>query len=246
MKNLSKRSIFRIIWFSLVAIFLTWNWSTFQSRNLPDGTLETSSGINVINGDDEIIFTPAHSPKQIEVIFFQGGLTDPKAYGPLCRKLAEGGFTVHLIKMSFRLAQHDYKKISTMFDLSSGRYVIGGHSQGGKMAAQFVYENPQLMAGLFLMGTSHPRDIDLSARKIPTMKFYAENDGLASVSEVLENKNKLPTNTELILITGGNHSQFGYLGQLLGDDDAAISLEEQQDVVTENLLRFLDGLVDGR
>jgi hypothetical protein len=245
MKNLSKRSIFRIVWFSLVAIFLTWNWSTFQSRNLPDGTLETSSAINVINRNDEIVFTPTHSAKQLEVIFFQGGLTDPTAYGPLCRTLAEGGFTVHLIKMSFRLAQYDYQKISTMFDLASGKYVIGGHSQGGKMAAQFVYENPQLMTGLFLMGTSHPRDIDLSPRAIPTMKFYAENDGLASVAEVMENKNKLPVKAELILIAGGNHSQFGHLGRLLGDDAATISRDKQQGIVTENLLRFLDELDSG-
>jgi len=63
-------------------------------------------------------------------------LTDPKAYAPLCRQLAENGFTCHLIKMDWRLPQYDYKKTLKLFNLHSGSYVVGGHSQGGKMAAQ--------------------------------------------------------------------------------------------------------------
>ena len=103
-----------------------------------------------------------------------------------------------------------YQKVTTLIDLHKGNYVIGGHSQGGKMAAQLVYENLNTFKGLFLVGTSHPRDIDLAALTIPCIKLYAENDGLASVEEVMENKNKLPEETEFIQIEGGNHSQFGY------------------------------------
>ena len=50
------------------------------------------------------------------------------------------------------------------------------------------------------MGTSHPRDIDLSLQNIPTIKLYAEHDGLASVEEVMENKNKLPGGAKLTYI----------------------------------------------
>lgn len=239
---MSKRKIFRIVWFSLVGVFLIWNWTTFQSRNIPVGTFTNNDRVEVLETDDEIIFKSKDSGKNIQIIFFQGGLTDPEAYAPLCRKIAERGFTSHLIKMNFRLPQHDYLKISKMFDFTSGDYVIGGHSQGAKMAAQYVYEHPEKFKGLFLMGTSHPRDIDLSHHTIPTIKFYAENDGLASVPEVLENKDKLPTNAQLLLIRGGNHSQFGYLGTLLGDDDASISRDEQQASVLENLLPFINGL----
>ena len=124
-------------------------------------------------------------------------------------------------------------------DLNKGNFVIGGHSQGGKMAAQFVYENPNVFNGLFLMGTSHPRDIDLSTRNIPCIKLYADNDGLASVEEVMENKSKLSKNSKLILINGGNHSQFGYLGKLLMDSAPDISLEEQQKQTYNNLIHFI-------
>jgi len=236
----SKRKFFKIIWFSLAALFLAWNWTNFESRNLPERTFLSDDTVSVTETSDEIIFKSLHSARNLEVIFFQGGLADPKAYAPLCRTLAENHFTCHLIKMAWRFPQHDYKKIIGMFDLAQHAYALGGHSQGGKMASQFVYENPGQMKALFLMGTSHPRDIDLSNASIPVIKFYAEQDGLASMEEVMSNKNKLPGDTEWVFIKGGNHSQFGYLGKLLGDDNPFITREEQQKIVSDSLVSFLE------
>jgi hypothetical protein len=239
---MSKRKILKTIWFGAGIIFLIWNWLTFQSRNLPNDTFASNSEITVSQDGDKITFSSVKTDKKIEVIFFQGGMTDPKAYAPLCRKIAENGFTCHLIKMSWRMPQYDYKKVSDLFDVNATQYVIGGHSQGGKMASQFVYENRSSMKGLFLLGTSHPRDIDLSDLTIPTLKLYAEYDGLASIEEVMQNKNKLPEKSKLILIKGGNHSQFGYLGQLLMDDKPHISLEQQQMKILEQLIIFFNGI----
>ena len=240
-KKWSNRKIFRTVWFSIVTIFFIWNWNTFQSHNLPENTFLNSDFVSVIETDDEISFKSITSENELEVIFFQGGLTDPKVYAPLCRKIAENGFTCHLIKMDWRLPQYDYQKVFELIDLNGGNFVIGGHSQGGKMAAQLVYENPNVFKGLFLMGTSHPRDIDLSIQNIPCIKLYADYDGLASVEEVMKNKNKLPKHSKLILINGGNHSQFGYLGKLLMDSSPDISLEEQQQKQTyNNLILFMD------
>jgi Alpha/beta hydrolase family len=245
MKKKKWWKIFKIIWLGLVVIFLIWNWTTFQSHNLPKDTFSNSAIVSVMETDDQITFQSDTSKNKLEIIFFQGGLTDPKAYAPLCRKLAENGFTCHLIKMAWRLPQYDYQKTSKLFDLKHGNYVIGGHSQGAKMAAQFVYEHPGTMKGLFLMGTSHPRDINLSNQSIPCIKFYADNDGLASVDEVLGNRGKLPINTKLVLIEGGNHSQFGYLGALLFDNKADITVEQQQSIVLRNIVNFLNDIQNG-
>ncbi len=136
------------------------------------------------------------------------------------------------------MPQWDYKKITKLFDLKNGDYILGGHSQGAKMASQFVYENPNLIKGLFLLGTSHPRDFDLSKRTIPIIKLYAEFDGLASVQEVMENKSKLPKSAILKEIKGGNHSQFGYLGKLLTDDSPKINLKKQQAITLDYLIEF--------
>jgi hypothetical protein len=236
--KIKKRNIFRIIWFSFVSIFFIWQCSNYQSRDLPENTFDNNSTVTVEKSDDKITFVSKNTIKKSEIIFFQGGLTDPKAYAPLCRQIAENGFTCHLIKMDWRMPQLDYSKINEMFDLKNGNYIIGGHSQGAKIASQFVYENPSLMDGLFLLGTSHPRDFDLSDRNLPTIKLYAEYDGLASVPEVMENKGKLPKNTDLIEVVGGNHSQFGYLGKLLTDESPEISLAEQQRFTLKTLTDF--------
>lgn len=245
MKKSRNRSIIRIVWFSLVGIFMVWNFGTYQARNLPSDTFENSEKVLVEETIDQIIFKSANKNKSLEVIFFQGGLADPKAYAPLCRKLAGAGFTTHLIKMPFRLPLYGYQKISEIIDLPNGNYVIGGHSQGGKMAAQFLFENPKLFKGIFLLATSHPRDIDLSNLDIPALKLYGELDGLASVEEVKENESKLPSGSRSIMIEGGNHSQFGYLGTLLTDEHAEIPLEKQQELTLSYLVDFLNSLESG-
>ena len=187
--KIKKRNILRLIWFSLVIMFFIWQWNSYQSQNIPENIFLNDKKVTVNISDDKITFLTNDSINQNEIIFFQGGLTDPKAYAPLCHKIAENGYTCHLIKMDWRMPQWDYQKINTMFDLRSSKYIIGGHSQGAKMASRFVYENPDLMKGLFLLGTSHPRDFSLSDRILPTIKLYGELDGLASIAEVLENTN---------------------------------------------------------
>ncbi len=242
MKNKKWWKYFKIVWFSLVTLFFIWNGTTFQSRNLPKDTFTNTELVSVVTTDDQITFKSVTPKNPIEVIFFQGGFADPKAYAPLCKQLAENGFTTHLIKMNWRMPQHDYMKVLTLFDLKNRKYVIGGHSQGGKIAAQMVYENPNVFKGLFLMGTSHPRDIDLSLQDIPCLKLNGQLDGLASVNEVMDNQSKLPKDHIFVMIEGGNHSQFGYLGTLLMDNSAMISLEEQQKITVNNLVSFLEGL----
>lgn len=239
----SKWKMFKAVWVSAGIVFIIWNVVGFQSRGLPAGTFDSSERVRVSQTDDLITFEAVGTADSVEVIFFQGGLVDPKAYAPLCRQLATEGFTCHIVKMAWRLPQRDYLKTMELFDVRSGNYVVGGHSQGGKMAAQLVYEHPDAFRGLFLLGTSHPRDINLSALSIPTLKVYAEHDGLASVAEVMENRPMLPADAEMVLIEGGNHSQFGYMGRLFMDDRAEISLEDQQRRTLDALVGFLLKLI---
>ena len=94
--KIKKRNVFRLIQFSLVLIFFIWQWSTYQSRGLPKNTFEDNGQVTIEISKDKITFTANNSNRINEIIFFQGGLTDPKAYAPLCRQIAENGFTCHL------------------------------------------------------------------------------------------------------------------------------------------------------
>jgi len=89
------------------------------------------------------------------------------------------------------------------------------------------------------LGTTHPRDIDLSEIDIPVLKIYGTNDGVASPRKVQNNRSKLPSSANLVAIEGGNHSQFGYYGSQLGDNSADISREQQQEMILNEILQFI-------
>jgi alpha/beta superfamily hydrolase len=163
---------------------------------------------------------------------------------PLCRTIADSNVKVYLIKMPWRLASKGYNKPKELhlFDDTTKTYILSGHSQGAKMAAQFAYENPALTDKLILIATTHPKDISLADNKLPTMKIYGSMDGVADEKSIIDNKTKLPATTKFIRIGGANHAQFGYYGFQLGDNEAAISREQQQTETLKYMIEFIKQL----
>jgi pimeloyl-ACP methyl ester carboxylesterase len=122
---------------------------------------------------------------------------------------------------------------------SVDRWAVAGHSKGGKIAAEFVRDDPAAAGALVLIGTSHPRDFDLSRLAIPVKKLFADRDGIATMQTIEATRDKLPPHTQWIEIAGGNHSQFGYYGQQFGDGRATIDRAEQQRRTLAELLATL-------
>jgi hypothetical protein len=234
-------AIFRTIWLTLGIGFTVWMFYSYQSKGVDQSVFKSSSTVEVAENKDLYSFTPTHSYQNV-FIFYPGALVDPEAYVPLCRKIADNGCKALLIKMPWRLAQLGYKKPIelNLFADTTKQYILAGHSQGGKMAAQFVYENPALIGKLILIATTHPRDIDLSKAVIPIMKIYGSEDGVADSEAVNKNKPRLPAATKYVLIKGANHAQFGYYGFQLGDNKAGITREEQQQITLNNILSFIN------
>jgi hypothetical protein len=232
--------IFKRIWLTLAILFTIWLFYSSQSHGVPDDDFESNDKIRVENNENYFLFEPKQNFDKV-FIFYPGALVDPKAYVPLCRKISENGIKVYLIKMPWRLATNGYElpvKLGLLDDKSK-TYILSGHSQGGKMAAQFVKENPGLIDKLILIGTTHPRDISLVDTKIPILKIYGSNDGVADEKTIFKNKPKLPAAAKFVKIEGGNHSQFGYYGFQLGDNSAGISREQQQSETLQYILEFI-------
>lgn len=227
--------ILKTIWVSGGILFTLWLVYSAQSQGVDVSFLEESSGITVQDTDRFYAFTPRSESDKV-FIFYPGAMVEPKAYVPLCRKIAEENIKVYLIKMPWRLATTRIHA-SNRIKLATKSYILSGHSQGGKMAGQFVFENPDLVDKLILIGTTHPRDVSLATNKVKVLKIYGSNDGVADKKSVVKNKDKLPGNAIFWEIIGGNHSQFGYYGYQLGDDKAGISREQQQ---AETLTAILD------
>jgi len=239
-KKWTIKKIIKTIWITIGIAFTLWLFYSYQSHGVDKQLLKNNSVINVENTDDFYSFTPRKEFKNV-FIFYPGAMVEPKAYVPLCAKIAAIGIKVYLIKMPWRLASKGYNKPKELhlFDDTTKTYILSGHSQGAKMATQFVFDNPTLVDKLILIGTTHPRDISLADSKIPVMKISGSKDGIADIDGINTNKSKLPETTKFVLIQGANHSQFGYYGFQLGDNKADISREKQQQDILDNILSFI-------
>ena len=247
MKRKKIWKVIRIIWISTGVLAMIWMWSSFWPRDVSDKVFESGEDVIVQEQESMLSFLSTKA-SDTEVIFYPGGMVNPISYAPLASRLAKSGYSVHIIRMPWRMATKGYTQILDLFDLAdpNKKFVLGGHSQGAKMSARFVYEYPGLIDGLYLLGTSHPRDYDMSNVEIPCLKLYAEFDGLASVAEVKGNQELMPNGSQMIFIEGGNHSQFGYMGQLFMDESPQIEREEQQAIILQELLTFLKSLEEDK
>lgn len=239
-KKWTTKKKIKTIWVVFGITFTIWIFYSYQSKGVSDYYIQDDGKINVEVTEDFYKFTPKEDTKFV-LFFYPGAMVEPKAYVPLCRKISESNIEVYLIRMPWRLATKGYNKPKelNLFEDSSKTYILSGHSQGAKMAAQFTYENPQLVDKLVLIGTTHPRDISLANSKIPILKIYGGNDGVADEKTILENRNKLPWNAKLLKIDGANHAQFGYYGYQLGDSNASITREQQQKQTLELIADFV-------
>ena len=247
MKRIFK--IIRIVWVSGGLFLCLWLAFSFQAKGVDAALLESHATVTVEASSASIRFTPTEPVHATGLIFYPGGMVEPKAYAPLARALADRGYTVVIVKLAFRSAplvsQEEAVYVQTqMLMETSGveTWVLGGHSRGAAIATRFAHQFPDVLDGLILMGTSHPKEaaFDLSTLTIPVMKLYATNDGLASIEEVKANAIYLPSDTLWVEIVGGNHQQFGYYGAQLGDGAAEISREAQQAQLLEAVLQMLE------
>lgn len=239
-KKWTVKRIIKTTWVLFGIAFTIWMFYSYQSKGDSDFYIQDDEKTTVEVTDDFYRFKPKEDTKFV-LFFYPGAMVEPKAYIPLCRKISESNIEVYLIRMPWRLATKGYNKPKelNLFKDSSKTYILSGHSQGAKMAAQFTFENPNLVDKLVLIGTTHPRDISLSNSKIPILKIYGGNDGVADEKTILENRNKLPVSAVLMKIDAANHSQFGYYGYQLGDSRAGITREQQQKQTLELITDFV-------
>ncbi len=220
--------------------------------------LEMSSSVDVKETANYIRLQPKTTPqKSTGILFYPGGLVDPHAYIQPLQELVTEGYPVLIIKVTGNLAIFNSGKAKQYRDqVSVDRWVIGGHSLGGVIAAYDVRDEPDAYAGL-LIWASFPGE----AGAIPdwegaVLSLSAQKDGLTSPEDIDANKKYLP---DAVVVTdvaafprsstkgttiyheiqGGNHAQFGSYGEQRGDGEASISREQQHDEINTFIRTFL-------
>ena len=206
----------------------------------------TAREVNVARADGYWRFEP-RSRKDAGLVFFAGALVDPAAYAPLLLEIAGAGFPAVLVELPWRGAFGGAdgpdvlrRARGAMSSLPGvGRWVVGSHSKGGAVAARFMRADTGGIAGLVLIGTSHPRDFSLAHVAMPVVQIYGTRDTVADQDKVEAGRPNLPPLTRVVRIDGGNHSQFGSYGFQPGDWPATISRETQQRLTRDAVIAVL-------
>ncbi len=161
------------------------------------------------------------------IIFYPGGRVDHKAYSPLMRELAETGYLCVLVAMplDFAFLNADGADEAREMFPNIQSWVIGGHSLGGVMAANYAAENAEKYDTLLLLASYTTENISDAGFNV--ISIYGENDGVLNFDNYEKNKTNLPVGTKEYVIDGGNHAMFGDYGHQKGDGVGSISSEEQ-------------------
>jgi len=218
-------------------------WGETAAPPMPEATAALQSDLKVkVTTEPWIIFTPQEIQPKSGLIFYPGGRVDPRAYAPMARAIAEQGYLVVIVPMPLNLAVFSPAKAEQVIQAypEIQNWVIGGHSLGGSMAANYARKNPQAIEGLALLGSYPASSDNLSNSNLQVLSIFGTNDGLVTAGKIDKSHALLPENTVWVPIQGGNHAQLGYYGPQSGDNPATVSREDQQKAIVEAILALMN------
>jgi pimeloyl-ACP methyl ester carboxylesterase len=237
--------------FAIAATVAFAGWSLVAYRANEEARLAAMSGAGVdVTFEDGIwSFRPAKpDPNRASLVFFPGAFVDPVAYAPLMRAAAAEGHAAYLVELPRRgvLGGAEDPQVGARLQSLLGRaglprWWVAGHSRGAVIACQVADRAPAGLDGALLIGTTHPRDVDLSQSALDIVKIGGTHDGIARRQDAEANAARLPATTRWVWIAGANHSHFGWYGFQPGDWRADIPADSQRRLLIDAVLAALGG-----
>ena len=216
--------ILLVLAFACVAV---WYLQPYPVGSAALEAMRGGEGVTVTDTMEWIVFEGGQTFEP-SLILYPGGRVQAESYAPLARLLADEGYRVFLAKMPFNLAVLDVERANRLFkNFPDDVFVIGGHSLGGAMAAQFAAEYPERIVGVYLLGAYPDHRGDLSETELPVLSLLGSRDGLVDREKYELGKTYLPEDAVYLSIEGGNHAQFGSYGEQPGDGKALIAPQDQ-------------------
>lgn len=217
-------------------------WATLNAQPATERALKEIANHNVQKNNGWYRFQPDDQTPTTALIYYPGGLVEPDAYAVTGQAISEAGYLVIIPDMPLNLAIFAMNQADEIIAAHPEieKWVIGGHSLGGSMAAEYAKNHLETIDGLILFASYPASSTDFSTTNLPILSLYGSEDlGLDGIEASFE---QLPSSTVFKVLEGGNHAQFGDYGEQEGDGVATISLESQQREIVEETVNFLANL----
>lgn len=211
-------------------------WLAMGDDADPTARARAALGHEVVVTDTDGILRiePADGGVDVGVAFLPGARIERGAYVATWAPIVERtGVHVFVPGVPLNLpvlgGDHVADVIGTHPELTT--WVVGGHSMGGFAASESLANRiDDEVAGLLLWASGPGRDADLSAVDLPTLVVAGARDRIVPLDMVTRGLDELPEATELVVIEGMTHGQFGRYREV-DDPDRRADEETLADLV---------------
>lgn len=236
-------------WKIAVAFVLSWVLCFFIGAFAYFGSYyhATDNALSYLNSTDEVSVNPLSYGYYFDgpgegtaMIFYPGAKVEESAYAGVMYSLAEQGIDCFLVKMPLHMAFMGKDRADVVINEFGDDYenwYMAGHSLGGSMAAVYTVSHPYRdIKGLIFMASYSPAPV---SDGVKVLSILGSEDKVMSWDEYYSNLANLPEGYTEVEISGGNHGQFGDYGIQNGDGAAFISMEEQQRISVDEIIKFV-------
>lgn len=253
MKGKSKKIIPSIILVTIILIYMVMYFSVYRlDFNMKKFNLYESKYLDIYENRKYIYIEPKGISKpSTGIIFYPGGLVEEKAYLPLLVELSKDGYGIYIVKSLMNVPILNSNSAENIIgEERFTNYILMGHSLGGTSLLKYFSKqtnNSKKVDGIVLLASySDGKYIfdsqrnDNYKRDIPILSIVGSNDNVINIERYEKDKINLPNDTKYVVIDGGNHSYFGNYGKQRNDNEANISLEDQQYNTIKEIEEFLN------
>lgn len=209
--------------------------------------MRSDGAVTVSESPTRIVLRPAGDERDSGVFFQPGALVEARAYAAVLRPLAEAGHMVVIAKQPLGIAFLSLPAFDDARREFSGvsRWVVGGHSLGGVVAAMEVDAADDDVSapaiGLLLFASYPASDLSTSLTAA-VLSISASEDGLSTREKIDASRADLPADATFVVIEGAIHADFGDYGTQPGDGTPTISHEDARSQISHASVTFVDGI----
>lgn len=225
--------------------FVIWAETPLGPSDVALAALNSDAHVQV-KTDPWLSFTPTQGQPTTGFIFYPGARVDARSYAPAMRAIAQQGYLTVIVPMPLNLAIFAPAAANDVIPAFPGitHWVIGGHSMGGAMAANYTHDNVTKVQGIALWAAYPQASDSLADQTLAATAIFGTSDGLVDPSERQKAIDFMPKTMQVVLIEGGNHAQFGSYGPQPSDNPATISAEEQERQTVTAMLALLGTITE--